>query len=153
MATIRNHDKLGLVEEISEAKGWVLIRTESGDESNVRRATLSEVMLTDEDDSEAVTSGDVFPAGIRETYARGKTDEGASFIDSGDALAVKLRGAELSEVAKMAAEICGQRTAAGWLAHYGEDRVADGKAPLNAGMVRMNLGNRIRAALKKAANA
>lgn len=153
MATIRNHDKLGLVEEISEAKGWVLIRTESGDESNVRRATLSEVMLTDEDDSEAVTSGDVFPAGIRETYARGKTEEGASYIDSGDALATKLRGAELSEVAKMAAEVCGQRTAAGWLAHYGEDRIADGKAPLNAGMVRMNLGNRIRAALKKAANA
>jgi len=149
MATIRQHDEHGLVEEISDAKGWVSIRTEAGETLNVRRSSLSEVALTDEDDSEAVTSGDVFPAGIRETYARGKTEEGAAFIDSGDELAVTLRGAELQEVAALAAKVCGQRTAQGWLDHYGDDRLADGKSPLNAGMVRMNLGNRIRAALKK----
>lgn len=153
MATIRQHDEHGLVEEISDAKGWVTIKTEAGDTSKVRRSSLSEVELTDDDDLESVTSGDVFPAGIRETYARGKTEEGAAFIDSGDDLAVKLRGAELQEVAALAAKICGQRTAKGWLEHYGDDRLAEGKQPLNAGMVRMNLGNRIRAAIKKEADA
>lgn len=150
---IREHEEFGLVEEISDAKGWVSIQTEDGETHKVRRSTLSEVALTDEDDQEQVTSGDVFPAGIRETYARGKTEEGAAFIDSGDELAVKLRGSELQEVAAMAAKVCGQRTAQGWLDHYGDDRLAEGKAPLNAGMVRMNLGNRIRAALKKEAEA
>lgn len=154
MATIRKHDEHGLVEEISDVKGWVSIRTEAGEIQKVRRSSLSEVALTDDDDQDAVTSGDVFPAGIRETYARGKTDEGAAFIDSGDKLAVDLRGSELMDVAKMAAKICGQRTAQGWLDHYGDDRLLEGKQPLNAGMVRMNLGNRIRAALKaKAADA
>lgn len=101
------------------------------------------------EEEEPVTSGDVFPAGIRESYQRGQTDEGASFIDSGDELAVKLRGAELTEVAALAAKHCGQRNAKGWLDFYTVDREAEGKTRLNPGMVRMNLGNRIRAALKK----
>ena len=51
----------------------------------------------------------------------------------------------------MAAAVLGQRTAQGWLDFYTTDRVADGKNPLNPGMVRMNLGNRIRAHHKQMA--
>lgn len=152
MATIRQHETLGLVEEISEAKGWVTVRDEAGAEHKVRRASLSEVELS-EDDEQEVSGGDVFPAGIRETYERGKTEEGAAYIDCGDNLAEQLRGSELSEVAQLAAKICGQRSAQGWIDLYTTDREAQGKNPLNAGMVRMNLGNRIRAALKKQAKA
>lgn len=106
-----------------------------------------------EAEAEANKRGDVFPAGIRDTYERGKTEEGAPFIDSGDDLAVQLRGAELPQVAAMAAKICGQRTADAWIALYTTDREKEGKKPLNSGMVRMNLGNRIRAVMKKQAKA
>lgn len=116
-------------------------------------AEAAAAATTDEEEQEPVKSGDVFPAGIRESYERGTTDEGAAFIDNGDPIAQQLRGWELMDVAKLAADKCGQRTAQGWLDHYGKDREAAGKKPLNAGMVRMNLGNRIRGAIKKAAKA
>lgn len=146
---IFTHDELGLVEEISDAKGWVTVKDEQGAEHKVRRASLAEVELTD-DDGEPKAGGDVFPAGIRDTYERGKTEEGAVFIDCGDNLAEQLRGAELQDVAKLAADKCGQRSAQGWIDLYTTERAEAGKQPLNAGMVRMNLGNRIRAAIKKA---
>ena len=151
--TIFTHDELGLVELVSEkAKGKSVVRTEDGLEHKVWPKDLTEVELTD-DDGEPKRGGDVFPAGVRDSYERGKTADGAVYIDSGDELAVKLRGAELPEVAALAAKLCGQRSAQGWLDLYTADREADGKAALNAGMVRMNLGNRIRAAVKKAAAA
>ena len=150
---IFTHEELGLVEAIGEAaKGWQRIKTEEGKEQSVRPATLTEVVLTDDGD-ETKTGGDVFPAGIRDSYERGKTEDGAVYIDSGDSLAVELRGSELEDVARMAAKVCGQRSAQGWIDLYTTEREEDGKAALNAGMVRMNLGNRIRAALKKAAKA
>lgn len=149
---IFTHDEFGLVEEIAESKGWITVKDEAGAEHKVRRASLSEVELTD-DDGEAKAGGDVFPAGIRDSYARGKTESGAVYIDCADDLATQLRGAELQDVAKMAAKICGQRSAQGWIDLYTTEREENGKNPLNAGMVRMNLGNRIRAALKKAAAA
>ncbi len=149
---IFTHDEHGLVEEISEAKGWVTVKDEQDVEHKVRRASLTEVELTD-DEGEAKVGGDVFPAGIRDSYERGKTEEGAVYIDCGDNLAEQLRGSELQDVAKMAAKVCGKRSAQGWIDLYTTEREMDGKAALNPGMVRMNLGNRIRAAIKKQAEA
>ena len=88
---------------------------------------------------------DVFPEGIRDTYDRGRTEDGTPFIDNGDPIATQLRGWSLEAVAKLAADKCGERNAKGWIAFYTTDRVK----PLNPGMVRMNLGNRIRAAIAK----
>lgn len=118
-------------------------------EAAAKKAEEAQAAEATEEDA-PVTSGDVFPAGIRESYERGTTEEGASFIDNGDPIATQLRGWELQDVAKLAADKCGQRTAQGWLDFYGKDREKQGKKPLNPGMVRMNLGNRIRAAIKKA---
>ena len=151
---IFTHEEHGLVEVSDRAlenakRGWLEGTNEAGETVKIRKSALVEVELTD-DDEQPARIGDVFPAGIRDTYARGKTEEGAVYIDSADALAVEMRGWELQDVAKKAAEICGERTAQGWLDLYGVDRELEGKQPLNAGMVRMNLGNRIRGALKKA---
>ena len=147
------HDEHGLVEVDDNAtanRGWIECKDEGGETYKVRVSHLRELELSD-DDGEETKTGDVFPAGIRETYERGKTAEGAAYIDNGDELARQLRGAELDQVARMAAEICGEKTAQGWIDHYTVDREAEGKARLNPGMVRMNLGNRIRAALKRKA--
>ena len=95
-------------------------------------------------------TGDVFPAGARERYVGGKADNGKRFLDSGDDLAQQLRGATLIEVAARYAAMNPERSAEGWIAFYTTDRVAYGKKPLNDGMVRMNIGNRIRALLKDA---
>jgi hypothetical protein len=153
-----------VVAELVEVKGsWATV-TVDGETHKVRKSALAlnddanpdesalEDLLTDEDelsDDAEVKSGDVFPKGIRETYVKGVTETGRSFIDCGDELATQLRDATLEEVAKRAEQVLGQRTAKGWIALYTTDREAVGKAALNPGMVRMNLGNRIRAAIKK----
>jgi membrane protein involved in colicin uptake len=66
-----------------------------------------------------------------------KTSGGNVSVDNGDELAAKLRGKDLSEVYKAAAKALGE-TEKDLIAKYGH---------LNVGMQRMNLGNRIRAAL------
>lgn len=95
-------------------------------------------------------TGDVFPAGARGRYVGGKAANGKRFFDSGDDLAAKFRGATLLEVATEYAKMNPERNAQGWIAFYTTDRIAQGKKPLNDGMVRMNIGNRIRALLKDA---
>lgn len=142
-------------------KGWATVKID-GEEHKVRKGQLAldddgnpdestaNALLEEElDDDGEVRGGDVFPAGIRERYVKGKTDTGRAFIDCGDEIAAQLRDASLEEVAKRAEQVLGQRTAAGWIAFYTTDREAEGKNPLNPGMVRMNLGNRIRAAIKR----
>jgi hypothetical protein len=128
-----------------------MAKRQTAADAATQAATDAQAAEATEEEEAPVTSGDVFPAGIRESYERGTTDDGASFIDNGDTIAQQLRGWELIDVAKEAAKRCGQRNAQGWLDFYGKDRTAAGKKPLNAGMVRMNLGNRIRAAMKKEA--
>jgi hypothetical protein len=145
--------------ELVETKGgWSTILID-GEQRKVRNSAISmnddeeaiEAFLTDEDEElEDGERGDVFPAGIRETYERGTTEDGANYIDCGDSLAAQLRGASLQHVAKLAEKHCGERTAQGWLDLYTTDRIEAGKNPLNVGMIRMNLGNRIRAAIKRA---
>lgn len=95
-------------------------------------------------------TGDVFPTGARERYVGGKATNGKRFLDSGDTLAQELRGATLIEVAERYARMNPERNAQGWIAFYTTDRVVLGKRALNDGMVRMNIGNRIRALLKDA---
>jgi hypothetical protein len=65
-----------------------------------------------------------------------KSAGGNATMDNGDALAKTLRGAELDEVYAQAAKLLGE-TQTALKAKYSH---------LNAGMQRMNLGNRMRAA-------
>lgn len=75
-----------------------------------------------------------------------KTAAGNKTVDNGDKLAAKLRGMDLDDVYKMAAETLNAAledgeakvTVAGLKTKYGK---------LNVGMQRMNLGNRMRGAL------
>lgn len=158
-------------ELVSSSKGWATIRIEIDGETQIRKVRTSQIALDDEDeapeeileemltdddddldeDGEPTKRGDVFPAGIRETYEKGKTLKGKSFIDCGDEVAAQLRDMSLEEVAVVASKVLGELTADGWLAVYTTDREAAGKSRLNPGMVRMNLGNRIRAELKRQA--
>lgn len=150
-----------IAELVTVNGGWVTVKV-NDEERKVRKGQVAwdddgdpdpeavEALIEDDlDDDEEPRGGDVFPRGIRETYVKGKTESGRSFIDCGDALAQELRDASLEEVALRAQQVLGQRTAAGWIAFYTTDREAAGKNPLNPGMVRMNLGNRIRAAIKR----
>lgn len=149
--------------------GWASVKFMHGDEEQIRKIrtkwialdaednTPEEVLdaiLTDEDEDPTeedgdVQRGDVFPPGIRETYTKGKKTSGKAFIDNDDGLAQQLRDCTLEQVAEVAAKVLGELSAAGWLAYYTTDRQAEGKNPLNPGMVRMNLGNRIRAKMKR----
>lgn len=150
-----------IAELVEVNKGWATVKID-GEERKVRKGQVAwdddgepdeeavNAMLEETlDDDGEVRGGDVFPAGIRERYVKGKTETGRTFIDCGDEIAAQLRDASLEEVATRAAQVLGQRTAAGWIAFYTTDREAEGKSPLNPGMVRMNLGNRIRAAIKR----
>lgn len=74
------------------------------------------------------------------TYVRAYSANGNHTLDCGDPVAEKLRGKSLDEVFEIAAEALGESVAA-LRARYNH---------LNAGMIRMNLGNRIRGALRKA---
>lgn len=72
-------------------------------------------------------------------YAKTKSAKGNKTLDSGDGLAVELRGMELEDVYARAAKELNESVKS---LHQRYDA-------LNPGMQRMNLGNRMRAALKK----
>ncbi len=76
----------------------------------------------------------------RTTYTKAKTPAGKATLHNGDDVALMLAGCDLNEVYEIAAERLGV-TFDELDAKYGH---------LNLGMQRMNLGNRIRGALKKA---
>lgn len=149
-----------LMDLVAVKGGWTTVLDANGIEHKVRNSEvamadddepITDYMTDDEDDE---PRGDVFPVGARERYVRTKVErEGKkrTLIDCGDQLAYELRGKSLQAVAEMAAEVVGELSADGWLRFYREDRIAAGKGALNDGMIRMNLGNRIRAALKRAA--
>lgn len=151
--------EFALMELVEVKRGWYTVLDDNGIQHKVR---TKQVAIDEEGDGEPVedltdedakAGGDVFPEGIRERYAKGKLEGGKAFIDCGDDLARQLRGMSLEDVARMAKEVVKEPrlSAKGWLALYTTDREAEGKAALNPGMVRMNIGNRIRAALKKQA--
>lgn len=159
-ADLQDNGEYTMVELVAQKGGWSTIRLEDGTEQKLRNSRIAMgedgapvEPLTDEDDDEATQGGDVFPSHIRAMYQMGTTEEGAKYIDCGDRLAQDLRGASLQEVAAMAAKVVQEPklTQQGWLDLYTVDREAAGKNALNPGMVRMNIGNRIRGALAKAA--
>lgn len=142
--TIDNEEELA--EFISQKSGWVTVKLIStGGEHKFRP---NQVNFEPDMSGIPVTSNDVIPQDVRDTYEQGKTEDGVSYIDSGDDLAVQLRGKPIEESAKVLAKLDNSRSASGWIAFYTTDREAEGKKALNDGMVRMNIGNRIRAALK-----
>lgn len=69
-------------------------------------------------------------------YAKVESASGNASLDNGDAVAKKLRGAELDDVYKQASKVLSEPVTA-LKAKYKH---------LNPGMQRMNLGNRIRGA-------
>lgn len=77
------------------------------------------------------------------TYVRTYSASGNHTLDCGDPVAEKLRGKSLDEVFEIAAEVLGESVTA----------LRTKYSHLNAGMIRMNLGNRMRGALRKAAKA
>jgi hypothetical protein len=72
-------------------------------------------------------------------YVKTKSASGNKTLDSGDALAIELRGLDLDAVYKRASKELGETMVS---LHQRYD-------VLNPGMQRMNLGNRIRAVLRK----
>lgn len=87
---------------------------------------------------EATKIGNVMKGANIAAYVRGaaKTVSGNKTHDSGDKVAVDLRGLPVDDVYRQAAEATGE-TVGALKAKYGH---------LNVGMQRMNLGNRIRGA-------
>jgi hypothetical protein len=75
-------------------------------------------------------------------YVAVKSANGNSSLDNGDSVAKKLRSLDLEGVYKEYARVCGKEEAAAMRKRY---------AKLNPGMQRMNLGNRMRAALNNKA--
>lgn len=75
------------------------------------------------------------------TYEPVKSAGGNSSLDCGDQLALKLRGADLDDIYEKAAKTLGES----------ERSLKSRYSHLNPGMQRMNLGNRLRAALANAA--
>lgn len=73
-------------------------------------------------------------------YEAVKSAQGNSSLDSGDEVAQKLRGMELDDVYTKAAKTLGES----------ERSLKQRYSHLNPGMQRMNLGNRLRAALANA---
>lgn len=133
-----------LADLVATNKGWVTVKVDG----EIKKVRTSAVNYEPDLTGQPVTSRDVIPDDIRSTYLRGKTEEGISFIDSNDDIAQKLRGKPVIEAAKALAKLDNSRSAKGWIAFYTTDREVEGKNPLNEGMVRMNIGNRIRAALR-----
>lgn len=79
-------------------------------------------------------------------YEAVKSAGGNSSLDNGDKLAKELRGLALEDVYKRAAKVLGKDEADALYKRYNK---REGKEPLNPGMQRMNLGNRMRAALRQ----
>lgn len=77
-------------------------------------------------------------------YHAVKSAGGNSSLDCGDSVAKDLRGKELDDVYKEYAKVFGREEAAAMRKRYGK---------LNVGMQRMNLGNRLRAAVRQGAAA
>lgn len=72
-------------------------------------------------------------------YVAVKSAGGNSSLDNGDTLAKKLRGLDIEGVYKEAARVLGRDETAALRKRYSK---------LNVGMQRMNMGNRMRAALR-----
>lgn len=143
---------------------------DDGDEADSLLEREAELTDVDDDRYEDEPSGDVFPAGIRDTYVRTQLDVAAdgktrkkTLLDCGDYVANQLRGKNLNDTAALAEQMharlletegkdpAAAKPALEWIEDYRAHRIAAGRAPLNPGMIRMNIGNKIRGMMAKIA--
>jgi hypothetical protein len=121
----------------SEAKGWLTIELSDG---STVKARAKNVRIADEGGIKNRRVGNRrydCSKYIRKVAGKLlKSAGGNATMDNGDQLAKTLRGADLDDVYKQASAVLGE-TQTALRAKYGH---------LNAGMQRMNLGNRMRAA-------
>lgn len=82
-------------------------------------------------------SKSVIPLEVAKAYPRTKDAKGKLHVDNGDDVAAKLRGKDLDTVYALTAKAC----------EVGEKELRAKYGHLNPGMQRMNLGNKLRAAL------
>ena len=121
------------VATVVDIKGrWVKIRFGNGAEKNVGRKDIAPV------ERRMPKNGVVDPC-ARARYVKVKTEDGAVRIDNGDAVATALRARNLEEIYEIAATVLGTTV----------DALKGAYRHLNPGMQRMNLGNRIRKAVRE----
>lgn len=121
---------------VASAKGWLTIQLSDG---STVKARERDVRFADEGGIGNRRIGNRrYDCRRYKAVSKGvKSVGGHATLDNGDALAKSLRGAELDDVYRQAAQLLGE-TQTALRARYGH---------LNVGMQRMNLGNRMRAAM------
>ena len=134
------HDDHGIVTLTAQARGWCTIEDEEGEEHKVRAATLiPNPELTDdegEDDESATSKMAETLNKYRSRYVPTLSAKGKKSLCNGDPLALLLSGLDLPALFALAASVglvdCEERYQS-----------------LNPGQKRMNVGNRLRAMVKK----
>lgn len=136
------HDDHGIVTLTAQAKGWCTIEDEDGEEHKVRATTLQPNPELSEDDCEDDESAASKMAETlnkyRTRYVPTLSAKGKKSLCNGDPLALLLSGLDLPALFAMAASVglvdCEERYQS-----------------LNPGQKRMNVGNRLRAMVRKGA--
>lgn len=134
------HDDYGIVTLTAQAKGWCTVADEDGEEHKVRAATLQpSPELTDDDGEDDETAGSKMAETLsryRSRYVPTLSAKGKKSLCNGDPLALLLSGLDLPALFALAASVglvdCEERYQS-----------------LNPGQKRMNVGNRLRAIVKK----
>lgn len=153
-----------VVEFVERKGGWttfldengIVRKARNGDVKEVSRAKVARLKKERAANGETApkrepkTPAELAPRKIGEspvrnlpTYVRAYSASGNHTLDCGDPVAERLRGKSLDEVLEIAAEVLGESVTA----------LRTKYSHLNDGMIRMNLGNRMRGALRKAAKA
>jgi len=140
-----------IAEFVSKNGGWVTIIDHAGTTRKVRSSKVSPVTTkvvkveSNEDEDDRVR---LYPKMENYVKGLGSTPSGRSTIDIDDDVAEQLRGMNFETAAKAVAKemvALGEKTTAGELMAKYEH--------LNPGMQRMNLGNKLRGAIKRAEEA
>jgi len=137
-----------MAEFIEKKGGWVTILDSEGKVRKVRASKVSElttktVKATEDDDDDDVVR--LHPNMDNYVKGLGSTPSGRDTIDIDDDVAKQLRGMDFSTAAKAVARAMnemGEKTTGAALIEKYEH--------LNPGMQRMNLGNKLRGAIKRA---
>lgn len=127
---------------IANVKGWLSLQLSDG---SIVKARARDVRFTDEGGirNRRVGNRRYDCSRYKEVSKGVKSVGGHATLDNGDDLARSLRGAELDDVYTQASKVLGESVRALKLRYE----------HLNVGMQRMNLGNRMRAAMATEADA
>lgn len=147
-----------IAEFVSKNGGWITVIDHAGKTRKVRASKVSEVTAKvaakprrqreegdDEEEDDAVR---LYPKMENYVKGLGSTPSGRDTIDIDDDVAKQLRGMDFESAAKAVAKAVtslGEKTTAAELMGKYEH--------LNPGMQRMNLGNKLRGAMKRAEEA